>query len=145
KYLILKQNKDGAFHVNASPNTHMYAHGLATIVVCEAYGLTADPALRRPAQLALNYIARAQSPEGGWRYEARGAKGYDTSVGGWQVMAMKSGQMAGLEVPSTTWRGANQWLDAAQSADGGGYGYTSPGESTTPAAAGLVGRGYMGW
>src|SRR5207244_1946905 len=70
KYLLLKQNKDGAFYVSASGNTHMYAHGLATIAVCEAYGLTADPALRRPAQLALNYIARAPSPEGGWRYGA---------------------------------------------------------------------------
>ena len=145
KYLVLKQNKDGAFAVNGAPTTHMYAHGLATIAICEAYALTADPALRRPAQLALNYIARAQSAEGGWRYEARNPKGYDTSVGGWEVMALKSGQMAGLEVPTITWRGATKWLDAAQSADGGGYGYTSPGETPTLSAVGLLCRQYLGW
>src|SRR5262249_22052403 len=44
-YLIRKQDrKTGNF------GGGMYAHGLATIAMCEAYGLTQDPALRRPAQ-----------------------------------------------------------------------------------------------
>ena len=49
KFLISRQDKKtGYFGVS------MYAHGLATIAVCEAYGLTQDPALRRPAQNAIN-------------------------------------------------------------------------------------------
>ena len=61
-YLISKQGRDGAF-----PDG-MYAHGLATITVCEAYGLTSDPNLKRHAQAAINYIVQAQDPAGGgWR------------------------------------------------------------------------------
>lgn len=146
KYLILKQNREGAFFAKASANTHMYAHGLATIAMCEAYALTGDPALRRPAQSALNYIARAQTPEGGWRYEAKGATGFDTSVGGWQVMALKSGQMAGLDVPRVTVDGASKFLDAACSSDQGSYGYTSNVDTTdTLSAVGLLCRQYLGW
>ncbi len=66
----------------------MYAHGLATIAMCEAYGMTQDPNLRPYAQKAVNYIVFAQHPtNGGWRYSP-GQEG-DTSVTGWQVMALE--------------------------------------------------------
>ena len=62
----------------------MYAHGLATIAMCEAYGLTQDPNLRPYAQKAINFIVSAQHvSNGGWRY-APNQEG-DTSVTGWQV------------------------------------------------------------
>ena len=35
----------------------MYAHGLATIAVCEAYGLTSDPLLKAPAIREIAEIA----------------------------------------------------------------------------------------
>jgi prenyltransferase beta subunit len=145
RYLISRQNKDGGFVVKGSSNSHMYAHGLAAIAMCEAYALTSDPELRRPAQRALNYIVAAQTPEGGWRYEPRGQTGFDTSVGGWQVMALKSGQLAGLDVPSSAFAAASRWLNAAQSPDGGGYGYVSEGETETMTAVGLLCRQYLGW
>jgi hypothetical protein len=148
RYLIARQNREGKFVVRGHTNTQMYAHGLATIALCEAYALTTDPNLRRPAQLALNYIASAQTPEGGWRYEPRGQTGFDTSVGGWQLMALKSGQLAGLDVPSSVMAAATRWLDAAQSSDGGSYGYTGPASdsaSPTLSAVGLLCRQYLGW
>src|SRR5262245_18453472 len=81
----------------------MYAHGLATIAICEAYGLSQDAKLRQPAQLAINYIVEAQDPVGCcWRYRPKERD--DTSVVGWQVMALKSGQMSGLYVPEKTMR-----------------------------------------
>ncbi|HEV3258956.1 MAG TPA: hypothetical protein VG013_18945, partial [Gemmataceae bacterium] len=43
KYLLLKQQSDGDF------GGGMSAHGLASVAVCEAYGLTSDPALKGPA------------------------------------------------------------------------------------------------
>ena len=88
----------------------MYAHGLATIVICEAYGLTQDPNLRRPAQMAITYIVNAQHDAGGWRYKP-GQAG-DTSVFGWQVMALKSAQIAGLDVPELTMKKAQNFLEA---------------------------------
>jgi hypothetical protein len=122
----------------------MYAHGLAAIALCEAYGLSADQSLKASAQKALDFIVAAQDPAGGgWRYTPR--SGGDTSVVGWQLMAIKSGQMAGLKVPTPTLDGAVKWLNSVQTADGGGYGYVGPQETPTMTAVGLLCRQYLGW
>ncbi len=137
-YLISKQSaKDGSLPGG------MYSHGLATIAMCEAYGLTADPMLKKPAQAAINYIVLAQDPtSGGWRYQPR--QGGDTSVVGWQMMALKSGQMSGLNVPQVTLDGATRWLNSCETTDGGGYGYTGPGDAPAMSAVGLLCRQYLG-
>jgi hypothetical protein len=137
-YLKSKQGSDGYF------GGGMYAHGLATITVCEAYGLTADPALKSCAQRALDLIETVQHSGGGWRYNPQPDPG-DTSVVGWQVMALKSGQMAGLSVKDATLSKAMKYLDSVQSSDGSGYGYTGPGETPTMTAVGLLCREYLGW
>jgi hypothetical protein len=138
RYLLGKQTREGEFPGG------MYAHGLATIAVCEAYGLTSDPLLKAPAQKALDFIVKAQDPNGGgWRYTPR--SGGDTSVVGWQVMALKSGQMSGLSVPKSTLDGASKWLDSCMTSDKGGYGYTGPQETPTMTAVGLLCRMYLGW
>src|SRR5262249_28869670 len=122
----------------------MYSHGLATIAVCEAYGMTSDPTLKVSAQKAINFIADAQGPGGGWDYGPKSNR-IDTSVGGWQLMALKSGQMAGLDPPPGTLKGAEKWLDTVATADKTGYGYSGPGESYTMSAVGLLCRQYLGW
>ena len=123
----------------------MYSHGLATIALCEAYGMTQDRGLEDPAQLAINYIVYAQDPVGGgWRYTPQQAG--DTSVVGWQLMALKSAHMAYLHVPEETIRGAVKFLDSVQSGDyGSRYGYTGPGERTANTSIGLLCRMYLGW
>ncbi|GIW79406.1 MAG: hypothetical protein KatS3mg105_1213 [Gemmatales bacterium] len=142
RFLVMNQKRDGEL------NPNMYAHGLASIALCEAYGLTSDPALRGPAQRALNYIVAAQSAEGGWRYR-KNSPGYDGSICAWQLMALKSGQMAGLTVPVETLQRCTKWLDAAASPDGGRYGYTTPhpanGFRPATSAGGLLARQYLGW
>ena len=75
----------------------MYAQGIAAIALCEAYAMTRDESLRPAAQLAIDFICRAQHEAGGWRYFP-GQPG-DTTVLGWQLMALKSARLAGLEVP----------------------------------------------
>jgi hypothetical protein len=120
----------------------MYAHGLATIAVCEAYGLTQDPNLRPYAQKAVNFIVYAQhASNGGWRY-APHQEG-DTSVTGWQVMALKSAQMAGLDVPTTTMSKAIYYLNNCMSDTDKGYGYVGKGSSPTMSAVGLLCRQYL--
>lgn len=118
----------------------MYAHGLATIAICEAYGLTQDQNLRRYAQMAVNYIVLAQHDGGGWRYAPR--QPGDTSVAAWHMQALKSAQMAGLDVPDLTFKKAIRFLDSVQGPRGG-YGYTGPGDSPTLTAAGLLCRQYL--
>ena len=123
----------------------MYSHGLATIAMCEAYGLTSDARIKTAAQLGINYIVTAQDPAGGgWRYSPRTPG--DTSVTGWQVMALKSGQMAGLSVPKKTFVAVGKYLDASEtSTKGGSYGYV-PGSGGSPAmtAVGALCRQYLG-
>ena len=95
----------------------MYVHGLAALTLSEIYGMTKDAALGRRAQLALDFIQSAQNNQGGWRYQP-GMAG-DMSVTGWQVMALKSGQMGGLSVRQSTLEGARAFLKATS---GGNYG-----------------------
>lgn len=140
KYLISKQNAQGYFGGGA-----YYAQGLATIAMCEAVGLTSDSALKPYAQRALNNIMRAQNANGGWDYSP-GTMRTDTSVGGWQLMALKSGQMAGLDVPKKNLEDASRWLDRVQSSsEGSGYGYDGPGDAYTMTSVGLLCREYLGW
>ena len=127
---------------------NMYSHGLAAIVLSEAFSMTRDDQLAIPAQRALDYIMYAQDPTGGgWRYAAR-QRG-DTSVVGWQIMALKSGTMAYLKVDPLVFDKAGQFLDSVQQQSGALYGYTGPGngqgngQATT--AIGLLCRMYLGW
>jgi hypothetical protein len=134
----------------------MYAHGICAIVLCEAYGLTKDPELRGPAEAAIAYLAYAQDPAGGgWRYEPQQAG--DTSVTGWQIMALKSGMLAGLQSPPRIATRASLFLDSASTDNGARYGYLaapppadgkemSPYNGTpTLTAVGLLCRMYLGW
>jgi hypothetical protein len=80
---------------------------------------------------------------GGWRYRAR--QPGDTSVVGWQFMALKSGHMAYLQVDPQTVRGTMKFLDSVQSNSGANYGYTGPGSGAATTSIGLLCRMYAGW
>ncbi|TWT91160.1 prenyltransferase/squalene oxidase repeat-containing protein [Stieleria varia] len=125
---------------------NMYDHGLAAITLCEAYAMTGDPDIAGPAQAAINFIVAAQGNDGGWRYGVRDNQG-DTSVVGWQVMALKSGYMGHLAVPPATIKGSMLFLDRVGSDGGSIYGYTKKETKVRPAttAVGLLCRMYSGW
>jgi hypothetical protein len=145
KFLVRSMEVDGKLGSLYEVGGQMYGHGLAAIVLCEAYGMTHDPQLQTAAQSAVNFIVEAQDPlGGGWRYLPR--QPGDTSVVGWQLMALKSAQMAYLRVPPNTMRKADYFLDHVQSDRGATYGYTGP-EMRRPAttAIGLLSRMYLGW
>jgi hypothetical protein len=143
QYLVRIQKQNGAL---APASSHeMYEHGLATIALCEAYGMSLDKRLEYPAQAAIEYLQSAQNPQGGWRYKPRSTD-TDTSVVGWQVMALKSGQMAGLNVKPQVLELAKADLKRASSGyKGGKFGYM-PGRPATPAmtGAGLLCMQYLG-
>ena len=116
-FLLAHQRENGdlfsALDDNSNQSVWLYSHALATIALCEAYGMTQDPELRIPAQKAIDFIVEAQHKErGGWRY-APGV-GSDTSVSGWMMMALKSGELANLTVPKETYAKIEMWLNAAQ-------------------------------
>lgn len=143
KFLLSQQKPDGDLRGGGN----MYVHALATMALCQALDTSADPLLKEPAQRAVTFLVKAQDPRGGgWRYTP-GSPG-DMSVSSWCLMALKSGQMAGLHVPSETLDKAGVFLEKVSRPDGG-YNYMggSPGHSPpTPAvmtAAGIVCRQYL--
>ena len=138
---IQKTRAGGALN---EPSGAMYSHGLASIALCEAYAMTHDRALAEPAQAVVNFICFAQDPMGGgWRYQPQTPG--DTSVSGWQIMALKSARMADLNVPARVIGGASRFLDSVQSAGGARYGYTGPDNLPSMSAIGLLCRMYLGW
>ena len=153
-WLIANQKRDGDLRANFNGQAGMYAHGQATIVLCEAFAMTGDEKLREPAQRAVDFIQRAQHVEGGWRYQP-GEPG-DTSVFGWQLMALQSARAArgGINVNKDTLQLADYYLDLASKPRGQSrvpagalYRYLPNDGSFTPAmtAEGLLCRMYLGW
>jgi hypothetical protein len=146
-WLIKRQKADGCLASGEAPV--MYSHGLATIALCEAYGLTADKNVGRAAQGAVNYILKAQNAaDGGWR-DNPGDPG-DTSVVGWQLTALKSARMAGLDIGGSSrsgwaFAGTSKWLDSVAVHDGTEYAY-QPGNPpiNTMTSVGLLCRQYLG-
>ena len=111
KWLIDHQRSNGDLRYGMQNEAGMYGHGQASIVLIEALAMTGDEAFRKPAQQAINFIEKAQHREGGWRYKP-GQEG-DTSVLGWQLMALQSarGANAGLQMDDATLELADQFLD----------------------------------
>ena len=144
-WLMRNQKRWGDLSGAEKPEqAQMYSHGLATITLCEAYGLTHSKVIGKSAQAAVNFIQSAQHPgTGGWRYSP-GQEG-DTSVVGWQVMALKSAQMAGLQVNPRAIEGAKRWLKSCSKGSGGQFCYTpESGATSTMTAVGLLCLQYMG-
>jgi len=115
--MVAMQQPDGNLYRREDPisdqNVAFYSHGIAALALCEAYGMTGDESLREPAQAAIDYIVNTQHIErGGWRYQPQVSS--DTSVSGWMMMALKSGELAGLTVPQSAYDGIERWLDSAK-------------------------------
>lgn len=144
-FLTKNQKPNGDLRMGGA----MYDHGLASIALCECYAMTNDKSLRPHAQAALNFIMKAQDPKGGgWRYTPLQSPG-DTSVVGWQIMALKSGQMGYLTVDPAVFDKAKAFLESVSTGGGsdrkGGYfGYTTPGRGITTTAVGLLCYQYLG-
>lgn len=161
EYLLKSQKADGDLFLPmdelSNQSVWLYSHALATLAVCEAYGMTQDPQLKEPAQKALDFIVASQHSErGGWRYAPQ--VGSDTSVSGWMMMALKSGELAGLAVPEQVYANIRQWLDRSQASDREPHLYRyNPLAPNTPeqghgrlptktmTSVGLLMRLYLGW
>jgi hypothetical protein len=137
-WLVTHQKPDG--ELSAGSSQRMYSHGLAAIALCEAYAMSGDARLRGAAQRAVDFIQVSQHPRtGGWRYQP-GDEG-DTSVFGWQLMALKSAEMGALKVRPETFERARQWLGRVASGKSGEmFSYTPSPAPPTPSmtAVGLL-------
>lgn len=122
----------------------MYGQGVATLALAEALGMTGDELLVRPVRGAVRFVETSQDLHGGgWRY-LPGQAG-DITVTAWQLVALKSSQLAGQEAPSPTIDGIRRFLDSVQTQQGAAYGYRTPAAKPSTSAIGLLCRLYTGW
>ena len=145
-WLMKVQQPSGELFTGGGQITVFYSHAIATMALCEAYGLTRDKRLRDHAQKAVFFINRNQNrADGGWRYQF-GQAG-DTSVFGWQMFALRSAHLGGLDMNKAVLRRAREFLDqAASDPRKSTYGYlVDSGASPTMTAEALVCRQLLGW
>ncbi|GAH60355.1 unnamed protein product, partial [marine sediment metagenome] len=146
RFLLSQQNtRTGAFS-RGDDRMSMYNQGIATLCLGEAYAMSKDAKLRTPLVRGLGFICQAQQKSGGWDYTQTKTNRNDTSVTGWQVMALKSAHASGLKVPWKTTYGALRHFERVT--DERGYvGYTSARTSRRGialVAVGLLSNLYLG-
>ncbi|MEI7903575.1 MAG: hypothetical protein WCK89_25340, partial [bacterium] len=141
-WLIKQAKPDG--DIRGGADGDMYDQGIATIALAEAFALTKDKALRPVVSNLVQFIVKAQNAgTGGWRY--RPGQAGDTSVCGWQLMAVLSARMGGFAVPEETIAGADRWLTSVSSGEHGGlYGYEDKIPMNAMVAEGMFCRQIMG-
>ena len=157
-WMINNQKANGDLRAGYSGQAGMYAHGQGAIVLCEALALTGDQKFYEPAQKAIRFVELAQHARGGWRYRP-GQEG-DTSVFGWQMMALQSARAPelNLNVDDSTLKLADYFLDyvtveakfdnrrKSKLPKGSAYAYQKNGEPTAAMTAeAILCRMYLGW
>jgi hypothetical protein len=120
EFLLAVQKPDGDLFLPADDLSNscawLYSHGIASMAVCEAVGMTGDPLVKPAAEKACRFIAASQHPQlGGWRYTPRSDA--DLSVSGWMLVAVRSGQLAGVKTDPATLPGVRRLVEAAASRD----------------------------
>jgi hypothetical protein len=126
------------------PAEGMAAHGIATLALCEAYGMTNDRSLLAPCKKAIAFSLAAQDPlGGGWGNEPR--QPGDMIATGWQLLALKSARLAYIKVPPQMVLGVTNFLNSVESGSGATYGRTNPQPDAASTAIGLLCRMHLGW
>ncbi len=110
-WLVGQQRRSGALVGNhpAGGNRqfhqyYMYEHGIAAFAlgeacaVAKASGRRPDPRYLQALRKAMLFIERMQHDDGGWRYRPDPKLPSDTSITGWQVLAIKTAREAGVHV-----------------------------------------------
>jgi len=143
EFLVVSYN-GRSFH---GADGNEYAHPIAAYALCEAYGMTRNPALRGVAESAVRRIIDGQQPGGGWDYKMEHTGRADTSYMGWAAQCLRAAQLARLFASDPEWSAK---LDRAcklsnngfllNGAPGGGFGYTGPGRGGLTAVGALCMR-----
>ncbi|MGD9719763.1 MAG: hypothetical protein AB7O59_00930 [Pirellulales bacterium] len=146
EYLLSQQAADGNLGASQNVYERMYCHAMATCAISEAYAMSRDERLKNYVRRAIGFTLSAQDrTTGGWRYRP-GDPG-DTSQLGWQVMALKSGQLAGLDIPDGTRSGIERFLKSVALGRSSGlacYQSIKPVATRSMTAEALVCRQFLG-
>jgi hypothetical protein len=97
-----------------------YSHGITTYALAECYALTQDKNIRGPLENAVGWILENQNlgrdrrNRGGWGYFSPTLSPEDqfsrSSASAWQIMALESAKLSGLEVPDEAMNASREFL-----------------------------------
>jgi hypothetical protein len=140
RFVMARQQKGRPFSQGGmGGGTEMYCHGICTLLLAEAAGMTdgklADE-LRLRLEDAVAVLLQGQrrnaGPDtGGWRYQVNGPDA-DLSVTGWQLMALRAAKNVGCDIPAERIQAAVDYVLRCHDPVGGGFRYTTTGNVTVP-------------
>jgi len=145
EYLLAIQQDNGSLAGQSRLFARMYCHGIAALALSESLAMTGDERLQPFVEKAVRYTVAAQhAGTGGWRYQPGDAG--DTSQLGWQLLALRSAELAGLAVPPRTQAGARRFLASVTSGAHRGLASYRPAEaaSRSMTAEALLCRLFLG-
>ena len=145
EFVLLQMRREDGYlgHID---NSRMYGHGICTLMLTEAAGMTGDErlerrlvdAVRRATQLILKAQAIKKAPhhQGGWRYEPNSGDS-DLSLTGWQTMSLRAARDIGIEIPADSINQAIAYVRRMAAKDGG-FGYEGPNDQRSLRGLGLL-------
>lgn len=132
QFLLDKARPDGLLYQDGMKGGPMYHHGLATLTLAEAWGMTQDKRLKRTLKRAVGRILASQNMRGGWRYQPR-MHDDDLSVTVMQLMALRAARDAGVFVPKDAIDAGIEYVkrchNSTDKGRDGGFAYTPGGGS----------------
>lgn len=150
KWLVQRQGPDGAF-APSSPllnfgfgTYYMYEHGIATFAIAEACALARanqrnpDPLQLEALRRAVRFIESQQHADGGWRYTPDKQTSGDTSITGWQMLALRTARSAGVAVNPQCLKAMEDFFRKNELADGRTAYYSQLVESEATTGVGML-------
>ncbi len=148
RFLVENQDSNGIFQP-AGPHTS-YGHAMATYALAEAYTMTQNPLIKDAVQRGAQVIINGMQANGGFDYDYNPGPRNDSSVGAWNIQALKAVKVAGVDIPDIEAR-VQKSMDGMMVNSKATdtiltFGYASPGNYKAISAAGtlclhLCGRG----
>ena len=142
-WIVDHQQDDGALVGSQQPrgrrqynNHYMYEHGIATFALGDACASVAglhespNPRYLEGLRKAVEFIERNRHQDGGWRYTDNLAAPSDTSVTGWQVLALKSAREAGVAPSEQCLAKVRKYFLSREAGKNGRTGYENRGIQT---------------
>jgi hypothetical protein len=143
EWVLQQQDPTGYFGKN--DNSRMYGHGITTLLLSQALGMTSDPALEERLRQAVDKAilvtvaaAKVNKPEGhrgGWRYQPNSGDS-DLSLSGWQFLGLHAAQNIGISVDPQVISAATGYVQSCITKEGL-VSYT-PKSGEAPALRGLA-------
>lgn len=151
---LLRSARKTDWYFGRENNGRMYAHGIATLALTEAYGMMQEDQenlqIKEVLEKCIAIILNCQYKEnnrnfGGWRYDPNGADA-DLSVSVWQALVLRSAQNSQIVVPDTSIQDACTYIRATYNEQHQAFTYQGGEGVNTPAmnSAGIVAMYVLG-